>query len=307
MGSDSLSGRAKTHFLMPVLLVMVAAAANCRTFAVPRSNASAEMRRVVEIEKEFALASVQTGLKRSFLAYASPEAVIFRPKPMLAVPVLNQDPDDDGGIKLDWWPAMGAISRAGDLALSVGPWVLSNAKRKDAKPNYGYYATIWKKQPNDSWKFVIDGAGAVLDGKPTRQRGEPVLVLPVASEKRATTAQTALIEVRSTEASLAASSAHNARKAIASVLDDKAWLMGSRIEPAEGRFGWRPELERRPSKLALTYLGGDASSSGDLAYTYGLVNSLDPTSEWREASYLHVWQRQKGRWCLIFQGIKSRR
>lgn len=265
------------------------------------------MERVVEIEKEFALASVQTGLKRSFLAYASPDAVIFRPKPVLAMPVLNKDPDDGQGTKLDWWPAMGAISRAGDLALSVGPWVLTDDSGKAQQRYYGYYATVWKKQPDGAWKFVIDGAGAILDGKPTRQRGGPVLVLPVASERRAMTAQAALIEVRLSEASLAASSEHDARKAIASVLDDKAWLMGSRTEPAEGKFGWRAELERRPSKLALTYLGGDASSSGDLAYTYGLVDSLDPTSEWRDASYLHVWQRQKGRWRLIFQGIKSRR
>jgi hypothetical protein len=50
--------------------------------------------------------------------------VLFRPGPVAGVPALKNDPDDNDGLTLDWWPAMGAIANSGDMALSVGPWVL---------------------------------------------------------------------------------------------------------------------------------------------------------------------------------------
>jgi len=148
-----------------------------------RSAPDKELARVIRIEKDFAAASLSQGIKQSFLAYAAPDAVLFRPSPVAAVAALMNDPDDNDGLTLDWWPAMGAIAGSGDMALSVGPWVLDvpGATRQRL---YGYYATIWKKQPDGSWKFVIDGAGAKIASEPAREKGGAVAKLPVSKARR---------------------------------------------------------------------------------------------------------------------------
>ena len=77
-----------------------------------RSSPDKELARVIAIEQDFAAASLSQGIKQSFLAYAAPDAVLFRPKPVAAVTALINDPDDNDGLTLDWWPAMGAIARS---------------------------------------------------------------------------------------------------------------------------------------------------------------------------------------------------
>src|SRR5262245_18099996 len=66
------------------------------------SAAATEMARVTKVEREFARASMTIGIKQSFLQYAAPDAVIFRPRPVPAVATLQKDPDDNWGATLDW-------------------------------------------------------------------------------------------------------------------------------------------------------------------------------------------------------------
>jgi ketosteroid isomerase-like protein len=293
-------------FLLAAAAPSICSAATKGSHQLERDDQSAsekELARVIAIEQDFAAASLSQGIKQSFLAYAAPDAVLFRPKPVAAVTALINDPDDNDGLTLDWWPAMGAIARSGDMALSVGPWVLEvpGATRQRL---YGYYATIWKKQPDGSWKFVIDGAGAKIASEPAREKGGAVAILPVSQARRPVGSTAALHEVRVLEGSVGQAAMRDARRAIGSRLASDAWVIGSSAEPDGTPNGWRSEIMRRPKKLRFQYLKGDASSGADFAYTYGLVESLDPSIPLHNATYLHVWQRRKGEWRLIFQGIK---
>jgi len=284
-------------------IVFAAKGATQRLEPGDRSTPNKELARVIGVEQDFAAASLRQGIKQSFLAYAAPDAVLFRPEPVAAVPALMNDPDDNGGLTLDWWPAMGAIAGSGDLALSVGPWVLE-AKGANRRL-YGYYATIWKRQQDGGWKFVIDGAGARISSEPVRQKGGAIEKLPVSDDRRSAGPGAALDEVRALEGRIGQAALSDARQAIGSSLASDAWVIGSSAEPEGTRNGWRSEIMKRPTKLRLQYLKGDASAGGDFAYTYGLVESLDPSIPLRHATYLHVWQRRKGEWRLIFQGIKQ--
>lgn len=273
-----------------------------------RSSTSIELDKVIQIERDFAAASLQRGSKRSFLEYVAADGVIFRPGPVPAYATILKDPDDDQRSTLDWWPAMGAISQSADLALSVGPWVANDPAASDFNERqvYGYYATVWRKQADGRWRFVIDGAGARLSGPPHRAKSGPVLKMPI-STVRPIRANEAMRQIRALEAELTKRTRRVAPKAIGSLLVPAAWIMGSGLEPSPGSAGQQAELSKRPSKLSLDYVGGGASKAGDLAYTYGLVKSLDPTVALNDASYLHVWQRTGAGWGIIFQGIKSRR
>jgi hypothetical protein len=57
---------------------------------------------------------------------------------------------------LAWQPIFARVSIAGDLGYTTGPWEYKD-NIKDEKPSgYGNFVTVWKKQADGSWKFVVD-------------------------------------------------------------------------------------------------------------------------------------------------------
>ena len=55
--------------------------------------------------------------------------------------------------ELTWEPFKVEASASGDMGYSLGNWKLT---MKDTTL-YGNYYTIWKKQTDGKWKFVVDG------------------------------------------------------------------------------------------------------------------------------------------------------
>jgi ketosteroid isomerase-like protein len=54
---------------------------------------------------------------------------------------------------LTWEPFKAEASKSGDMGYTLGKWKMQG---KDST-FYGNYYTIWKKQSDGSWKFVVDG------------------------------------------------------------------------------------------------------------------------------------------------------
>ena len=63
----------------------------------------------------------------------------------------------DTSFTLNWEPIRADVAASGDLGFTVG---LSQSRRLDAdgKPvvGTGKYTTIWRRQPDGSWKVVLD-------------------------------------------------------------------------------------------------------------------------------------------------------
>jgi ketosteroid isomerase-like protein len=274
------------------------------------TNANHALEEIIQAEAQFAKASVEMGTKKSFLRYVAPDGVIFRPRPVPALETLKGDADDSPteGF-LDWWPVMAGVARSGDLGFSVGPWHQHLAIPVSNYPadTYGYYCTVWRRQADGSWKFVIDGAGAFLKTvEPTRVRGSDVRRLAISSDTPIDAGR-ALHEVQTLEKRLSSKARINAYAASSAHYAPRAWVMGSHVEVVEGAAGWRSELLTRPARLELKYAGGGASAAGDLAYVYGGVESLEREKPFPDATFLHIWMRQNGRWQIVFDGLKQRR
>jgi len=69
----------------------------------------------------------------------------------------SQRQESDTKSQLKWKPYFVDISASADLGYTLGRY---ESTVTDAVGNkqvtYGYYVTIWKKQPDGSWKFVFD-------------------------------------------------------------------------------------------------------------------------------------------------------
>ena len=55
---------------------------------------------------------------------------------------------------LSWEPVYEKISESGELGYTYG--IHSNLEKATGKISKGTYITIWKRQSDGSWKFVLD-------------------------------------------------------------------------------------------------------------------------------------------------------
>jgi ketosteroid isomerase-like protein len=120
-------------------------------------NAKAELLRT---DSEFSDAAQKIGIAAAFEKYADADAVML-PANENAVTgadgIRKQFADLPPGTTLTWKPNKAEAAASGDLGYTLGTWVL-RSKDKDgaAITRYGKYCSVWKKQSDGSWKWVVD-------------------------------------------------------------------------------------------------------------------------------------------------------
>src|SRR6478752_1577987 len=171
----------------------------------PSGSSPAEIEKA---ERAFAADGLALGIRDSFLKHMADDAIVFRPEPVKAKP-LYQKRRSSKTPRLEWWPQKVVIARSGDLGLSVGPSVV-NGKRG------GYYATIWRKQPDGQWKWIYDG-GAEAPASRAPDPQTPATHGPTATRGSKSPAA-ALAAVRDAEANLAKAATSDAPKAYRAAL-----------------------------------------------------------------------------------------
>ncbi|MFZ5668139.1 MAG: DUF4440 domain-containing protein [Pseudomonadota bacterium] len=260
----------------------------------PAAEAPVTPAPVIAAERAFAAEGAALGFKASFLRHAAPDAIVIQPEPVNAREVLSRAPDDrPDDPRLEWWPTWAGIAASGDLGFTTGPYSLGGRRR-------GHYFTVWKKQPDGSWKWVFDG-GTGSDASAAPGPDATPGRLPV-SRQPGRYPEGAWAEVRAAEAALAAAAASDSRAAYGAVLACDARIQSSPAAPATGCETHGAELAWRAREIAFAPLGGDISAAGDLAWTYG-------TARWTvdgrpmKGHYVRVWQRRAEGWRLVFDQL----
>jgi ketosteroid isomerase-like protein len=117
---------------------------------------------LINSELEFYKATQEKGWGQAFIEFADDSAALFRQD---AFPVVNKSAiirlyKDKGSniLNLKWTPTKAEVSNDGSLGYTYGNWVFTSKDKDGADAyTYGNYVTIWKKQPDGRWKFVLDG------------------------------------------------------------------------------------------------------------------------------------------------------
>lgn len=111
-----------------------------------------------DIDIQFSEYSRTHGYQEAFVHFAAKDAVLLKNK-MFPIEGVNeiegfyaQRPDTN---QLVWKPLFAKISEAGDLGYTYGTWEYF-LKGEDTAASEGCYVTIWEKQVDGSWKFVLD-------------------------------------------------------------------------------------------------------------------------------------------------------
>jgi ketosteroid isomerase-like protein len=112
------------------------------------------------VEAAFNASVAKNGIHQGFLEFAADDAIMIRNsqategKPAIAARFTKSS---DVGQRLTWAPRKIEVSRSGDLAYSFGDYTyMASDSLGHIDTLTGNFCTIWKRQPDGMWKFVVD-------------------------------------------------------------------------------------------------------------------------------------------------------
>ena len=111
---------------------------------------------IIKADKMMSDMAAKNGFYKTLLRFSDDSVV--KPREGLLPVIGKQALEEQWSGKTDpteisWEPFKAEASKSGDLGYTLGNWKMI---AKDST-YYGNYYTIWKRQGDGSWKFVVDG------------------------------------------------------------------------------------------------------------------------------------------------------
>lgn len=268
-----------------------------------KSNLSSDLQSLVDAERAFARAGTEKGIRDSFLAFIADKGILFRPGPVNGKQFLMARPAAPG--LLTWQPSFADISGTGDMGWTTGPWEYRQKDPSEQPVGFGQFATVWKKQADGAWKWVIDHG--IEHAQPPSPAAE--WKLPEKFNRSKTEAKADVVATQSALLALEkkfskAAQSKGMAYAIVEYAADDVRLLRNNMLPVIG-------IKEAASTLALTTakrpvswqaVNADVASSGDLGYSYGSyelkADKAGGASE--KGNYLRIWKQQaNGKWKVV--------
>src|SRR5215213_1418351 len=260
-------------------------------------NGQSPLHDMVKTEQAFSKMAEEKNTRDAFIAFIADDGLLFRPGAVNGKEWLLKSPAPPPSDKrplLAWQPAYAGISASGDMGFTTGPWE-AKADIIDEKPQgYGHFVTVWKKQADGSWKFVVDlGISHPQSGGPqtlwaptdtsTKETFQPVDV---------TSGREALLDRdRKYAAEVLKEGAAMSYLAYAAP-EVRLYRMNSL--PFIGREAAIAQLSKTTEQVKWQPIAADVSRAGDLGYTHGTYESGN-----ERGSYVRIWKKQNGEWRIV--------
>lgn len=282
---------------MSALLAVIAVSA---VAAQPQRPLPQALTQMIEAERAFAARALVVGWKQAFLEYFADEAVGFDGGVGRAKEQIRRNPDPPPDLQLIWEPRYGDISASGDLGYLTGPVRNVRKSRDSGRPRHSNYASIWKRQPDGSFKVLLDFgvdtpgpvpfAAGFTRAPGSRFSGDYDDTTPPLSA--ADGILNSGLRTRQADAyrGRLASGVRFHRQNIMPVVGERAALR------------W---LATQAPYSTIDARFAEAARAGDLGYTWGSY-AVGPAAKPRERGfYIRIWQRERnGQWNVALDALQ---
>lgn len=152
------------RFIFPVLMMVFLFSCD---FSFRKNDARIKaLNAMQQTDVDFARMAEDNGFRKAFLEYMEEDAVLLRDNHM---PIIGADAVqyissiNDSSFTISWEPQGGDIAEAGDMGYTFGLYQL----KTETEEQSGTYITIWRKQKDGKWKYVLDAGtqGLELENK----------------------------------------------------------------------------------------------------------------------------------------------
>ncbi len=253
---------------------------------------------MVDTELAFARMSEERGIRPAFMAFIADDGILFRPTAVKGKEWMTEHPlpSSDKRPLLSWQPTFADIALAGDLGYTTGPWEYT-ADIHDAKPiAFGNFLTVWKRQPDRSWKFVIDlgisNPQPEQVATPWQLPSDYQQISRFGSTRNIKADTKALLE-REREFSRA-SVTRGAQKAFEDYAASDVRMFRNGQLPIAGKAAAAATLPASSIVWTWEPAFADVSHSADLGYSYGTYQlaKKDGTVKTETGNYYRIWKNQ---------------
>jgi ketosteroid isomerase-like protein len=285
-------------YILPLFLLFASAA----TAQEPDSSSALFSMR--ETERNFARASAAIGRNAAFAEYFAEKSVLFTDKWITNGKQYSKD-RKPSPVVLKWEPELMDISDSRDFGISTGPWEAQEYRPNTAPIATGYFLTVWKKQSDGTWRVILDG-GSETPRSANIKHGfsfppgadKPVKNFPVLNN------DLLCKELCDREKQfLAAWEKTPLPSVYNSFLQPNARMQLKGHLPTISADTINEFISGFDKKLIWETTGSGAAVSGDLGYTYGLLQIRDPQAV-TKGHYVRIWKKLPGAdWRIILEMI----
>ena len=132
-------------------------------------DAAADKAALLKVDEAFSADAQRLGVAEAFLRYAAPDArMLPQGKDVVSgfEAVRRQMAGFPAKATLAWKPFYADVAASGDLGYTLGRYELrATDDAGKEQVSYGKYCSVWKKQPDGSWKWVVDVGTSSPDPK----------------------------------------------------------------------------------------------------------------------------------------------
>jgi ketosteroid isomerase-like protein len=252
------------------------------------------LRALVATENNFSRASVEHGIRDSFMQFFADDSIIFAPQPKNGKKFYTNY--EDKGRKLIWQAIFATIANSADLGVTTGPWEMKKSASDDTPIAFGQVVSVWKKQPDKSWKVIVDVG--IDNPQPKKPPGE-VQLSPPNEGLQSEDVDPARRALENAEIAFAKALTKDEGGPIVTWASNDIRVFRENAFPAVGKTAAKLMLNSDTAKMTRTSSGGGMSASADLAYRYGAY-SADRTNTTEHGYFLSVWKAElNGAWKII--------
>jgi ketosteroid isomerase-like protein len=261
-----------------------------------------DLQKLVETEQAFARTAAEKGTKTAFLTYLADDGIIFNPTEANGKLVWKARADSPA--LLSWNPAWADISSDGKLGFTTGGWEFRPKGKTDKPVGFGEYVTIWQKQPDGSFKAVLDIGIS-----------HPASSVSAAAWRAPTDAGTGAKAVQNGVDNATLTDIFS-NKSIANgyfnYLAEDAVVLRDGYAPFYGKRNAFFALERLekefPASAFLTFSGNTSKIFGNMMYVWGVYQLNDKDKSLKKWNFVQIWKNRAGKWQLvldIFNPVKA--
>lgn len=282
-----------------VILILVAS-----TVMAQEPDSTSALFKMREAERNFARESIMLGRNAAFVKNFAEVSVIFTDKWLTNGKQFWKN-RKNAPVVLKWEPEYMDIAESGDFGISTGPWESQEYRPNTPVQSTGYFLTVWKKEATGTWKVILDAGSET----PAAVKPDHKVYFPPGADKpvekpAVVSVERSVREILDTEKSfLMEWKKNNDVEVYMSFLEPIARMQYNGYLPTTNADSIKVLIGYKDKNLNWNSSGAGAASSGDMGYTYGLLESQgNPTTI--KGHYVRIWKKHPGaKWKIALEMI----
>ncbi|PKL82923.1 MAG: hypothetical protein CVV24_07655 [Ignavibacteriae bacterium HGW-Ignavibacteriae-3] len=254
---------------------------------------------MVAAEYSFAKSATEIGTRDAFLKFIADDGILFRPTPVNGRKFLTDSPGRPG--LLSWFPVCAKVSINGRMGFTTGP--ADFKKDKDSAAIwFGNFATVWERQSDGEWKFVIDYGNSCNE-----QNLSPLEysnVLPERKNEHKANNQASPDELFMIDNEFNRNEKNSNYVMIyMQYINEESRLLRDGHYPVIGIEKIAGYLREHKGIIKLIPLGGKISSSKDIGFTYGRIEQVNSNNTEARYNYFRIYKKDGTRWLIAVEVV----